>query len=288
MQANTKSLVHRTLSSDLRALFAVAWKEWRIFRRYATWLLAVFVWPVLLPFGYIFTARALGGPQGTDLAAFERATGTTDYIAYIAIGTLLWGWLSITLWDIGFQLRNEQMRGTLESNWLAPTWRISLMVGSSLTKLVFSLLFLLITVIEFRLIFGVNLVQGDPLLLLLILVLLVPSVYAIGIAFASLVIYFKEASAMVFLVRGLFMIFCGITYPIDVLPAWMQTIASLLPLTYAIRAMRSASLLHASFADLAPDLARLALFAVLTPIIAWVTFSLTEREARRTGSLSHY
>ncbi len=31
----------------------------------------------------------------------------STYIAYIVVGLILYMWLNITLWDIGFQLRNE-------------------------------------------------------------------------------------------------------------------------------------------------------------------------------------
>ncbi len=41
----------------------------------------------------------------------------------------------------------------------------------------------------------------------------IPSIYGLGFAFASIVITAREANAFVFLVRGLVMIFCGITYP---------------------------------------------------------------------------
>ena len=60
------SLIDRSFFSEIRALFAIARKEWIIFRRYTGWVVAVLVWPVLLPFGYIMTARALGGPGGAS------------------------------------------------------------------------------------------------------------------------------------------------------------------------------------------------------------------------------
>jgi ABC-2 type transport system permease protein len=89
----------------------------------------------------------------------------------------------------------------------------------------------------------------------------------------------------VFLVRGIFMVFCGITYPLAVLPSWMRGVAYVLPLTYAIRDIRAAALADAGIAAVAPDLARLVAFAVLLPAIGVIAFSLMERRARRTGTL---
>ena len=282
------TLVQRSFRSELQALLAVARKEWTIFRRYPSWIVAFLVWPLLFPFGYIFTAKALGGPSGAGVEVFKNLTGTGDYLSYIVIGTTMYMWLNITLWDVGFQLRSEQMRGTLESNWLCPVWRISIVLGGSITKLGTALFFLAVTALEFWLVFGIHLVGGNPLLLLAILLLTVASIYGIGFAFASLVLRFKEANTMVFLVRGIFMIFCGITAPVAVLPGWMQEVAAFLPLTYTIRAIRAVTLNGATLAQIGPDLAKLAIFALVLPLGGLMAFRITERRARRSGSLAQY
>jgi ABC-2 type transport system permease protein len=280
--------IQRTFGSELRAVWAIAHKEWVIFRRYPSWVLAVFIWPVLFPFGYIFTAKALGGPDGAALDTFRSLTGTADYVGFIVVGSVLWMWLNMTLWDVGMYLRSEQMHGTLESNWLCPTWRVSLMLGGALMKLLISLLFLSVSLLEFWLIFGVRVASGNVGLALLVLLLVIPTIHGIGIAFASLVLRFKEANAMVFLVRGVFMIFCGISYPIAVLPAWMQGVAAALPLTYAIRDIRAVVLAGATFADIRSDLLVLAGFALAMPLFGYTIFYLTERRSRRTGDLGQY
>ena len=106
--------------------------------------------------------------------------------------------------------------------------------------------------------------------------------------FGSLVIRFKEANALVFLVRGIVMVFAGTAYPLAVLPGWMQGVAALLPLTYAIRDVRAVVLAGATFADIGADLARLALFALILPVLGVAAFAFTERRARRTGALGQY
>lgn len=274
--------------SRFRALGAMVHRDWLIYLRYPTWVARFLVWPILFPLGYVFAARALAGPEGGALASFGALTGTTDYLSYIAIGSTFYMWLNITLWDVGFQLRQEQMRGTLESNWLSPTPRLALLVGGSLLSLGTSLFFLAVTVLEFRLFFGVNLAAGNGGLLLLILLLSALTVYGVGFAFSSLVLRFREASAMVFLVRGIFMVFCGVTYPLAVLPGWMQGVAAALPLTYAIRAVRDVTLNGAGVSEIAPDLAALALFALALPVLGLLAFYQMERRARRTGSLGQY
>jgi ABC-2 type transport system permease protein len=282
------TLSQPSFASQVRALLTMAHKEWTIFRRYPSWIMAFLIWPLIFPLGAIFTARALSGPDGASLPAFARLAGTSDYVGFLVVGLAMYMWLNITLWDVGFQLRNEQMRGTLESNWLCPIWRFSIMLGPSLTKMATSLLFLAMAVFEYRLLFGIWVVGGNIGLILLILLLVIPSIYGIGIAFGSLVIRFQEASTMVFLVRGIFMIFTGTSYPLAILPDWMQRVAAWLPLTYAIRAMRLVSLNGATLRDILPDLQMLALFAVVIPLAGYWLFQFTERRARRTGSLGKY
>jgi ABC-2 type transport system permease protein len=250
------------LPAQLRALGAVIWREWLIFIRYPSWVVSMFIWPLIFPAAYLFSARALAGPDGSGLALFARAAGTSDYIGYIAIGTTIWMWQNISLWTIGLALRSEQLRGTLESNWLTPATRLWYLLGSGITQGLMLLSFLIISGLEFGLFFGVRL-NGNPLLVLLVFLAAVPSIYGLGFAFASVVLAAREANAFVFLVRGLVMVFCGISYPLSVLPGWMRAVAAWLPPTYVIHGIRAAALNGASLAELRPDLLALAGLGVL-------------------------
>jgi ABC-2 type transport system permease protein len=180
------------------------------------------------------------------------------------------------------------MRGTLESNWLCPVWRFSILLGPSLSKLATSLFFFVLAAIEYQVFFGINLVGRNPALVLLILCLTIPSIYGIGVLFGSLVIRFQEANALVFLVRGIFMIFTGASYPLAVLPGWMQSVAAWLPLTYTINAIRDVALNDAGLPDILPALGMLLLFALLLLPMSYLLFRFTEQRARRTGTLGQY
>ena len=283
----TSSLARRGLRADLRALLAVMRREWVIFTRYPSWVIALFIWPVIFPMLYILTARALAGPDGSGMAVFMDITGASDFIGYIVIGTTVWMWQNIVLWDVGFSLRNEQMRGTLESNWLSPTWRFAYLLGPTGPQIVSMFMFFSITALEFGLMFGVKL-NGSVWMILLMALAAIPSIYGLGFAFASLVITVKEANAFVFLIRGLVMIFCGITFPIILLPGWMQSVARWLPQTYLIHGMRAAAFSNAGIRELAPDLIPLLLFGVFWLVVGYFTFLWMERRARRTGAIGQY
>ena len=282
-----RSLGQPGILSDLRAFQAILRREWRIFTRYPSWMIALFIWPLIFPMMYILTARALSGPDGSGLAVFMQKTGASDFIGYIVIGTTVWMWQNIVLWDVGFSLRNEQMRGTLESNWLSPTWRFSYLLGHTGPQIISMLMFIGITALEFGVIFGVKL-HGSVWMILLVMLAAIPSIYGLGFAFASLVITVKEANAFVFLIRGLVMIFCGITFPISLLPGWMQAVAKWLPQTYLIHGMRAAAFSNAGITELLPDLIPLLLFGTFWLIVGYSTFLWMERRARRTGAIGQY
>jgi ABC-2 type transport system permease protein len=287
LASRPRSLGQPGLGSDLRAFLAIVRREWRIFTRYPSWIIALFIWPLIFPMMYILTARALSGPDGSGLAIFMETTGASDFIGYIVIGTTVWMWQNIVLWDVGFSLRNEQLRGTLESNWLSPTWRFSYLLGHTGPQIISMLMFICVTALEFGLLFDVKL-NGSVWMILLMMLVAIPSIYGLGFAFASLVITVKEANAFVFLIRGIVMTFCGITFPISLLPGWMQSIAKWLPQTYLIHGMRAAAFSNAGMTELAPDLIPLLLFGTVWLLVGYSTFVWMERRARRTGAIGQY
>lgn len=282
-----RSLGQPGFVSDARALAAVLRREWTIFMRYPSWIIALFIWPLIFPMLYILTANALSGPDGSGLDVFTATTGTTDYVGYIIMGTTVWMWQNVVLWDVGFALRQEQMRGTLESNWLSPTWRFSYLLGHTGPQIVSMAMFVGITALEFGLLFGIRL-YGSGWMIALMMVAAMPAIYGLGFAFASLVITVKEANAFVFLVRGLVMIFCGITFPVSILPEWMQSVAKWLPQTYLIAGMRAAAFENAGIDELKPYLIPLLIFGIFWLVIGYTAFIWMERRARQTGAIGQY
>lgn len=286
-EMNVGSLAVPGLTADIHALWAVVRREWTIFVRYPSWIISLVIWPVIFPMGYILTARALSGVDGSGLTTFQNNTGLNEYVGYIAVGTMIWMWQNIVLWAVGYSLRNEQMRGTLESNWLSPTWRFAYLLGSSIPQMVSMLMLMLVSGLEYAFLFQVDF-SGSLWLTLLVILAAIPSVYGLGFAFASVVITLKEANAFVFLVRGIVMIFCGITYPLAILPEWMQSVAQWLPQTYIIHAVRTAALSTEGFSAIAFDLKMLVLFGLFWLALGYFLFNMMERRARQTGAIGQY
>jgi ABC-2 type transport system permease protein len=271
----------------LVVLSAVVRRELRIWSRYPSWIISLIVWPLLFPLVYLFGSRALAGPGGEGMVAFAASAGTANVAGFIVVGTTSWMWLNITLWGVGTSLRTDQVKGVLESNWLTPAPRFAMLLGTAASQAVIALAFLTLSLLQFRLILGI---RFDPNAAgtFAVLALTVPWLYGLAMAFAAVVLRFKEANAMVYFVRGLFMIFAGITFPLAALPGWMREVAAALPLTYTIDGLRRALLSGAGPAALRPQLLVLLGSGLALMALGYALFQAMDRHMRRTGSLAHH
>jgi ABC-2 type transport system permease protein len=80
----------------------------------------------------------------------------------------------------------------------------------------------------------------------------------------------------------------GVYYPISVLPAWLQHLALLLPVTYALEAMRLALKPGTPFSQIQPSLVGLVVFGCLLLPVSLLAFRFAVRQARIDGSLTHF
>lgn len=272
--------------NNARAFWATAKRELLIRRRYPDWFVAMLLWPILMPTFTVFAVQALAGPDNRGGKLFAELAGTTDYIGFVFIGIVMWTWLNTALWQVGATLRTEQRRGTLESNWVTPASRQAIMFGSGLTNMLSSLTTVAVSLAFCKMAWNIDL-TFNPFLGLIFL-LSTAAIYGIGLIFASLVLLVKELGSAVNFVRGMFMVFCGITYPISVMPHWMQSVANALPLTYSIRLIREVGLTGAGYQDVSGAFWILLAFAVSLFVGGYILFILMDRFVSRKGALGQY
>lgn len=271
----------------VRTINAVFIKEMTLLMRYPTWIIELIIWPILFPLVYILSALGMAGPDQSGLVAFKSATGTTSYMGYIMIGTMVWNWVNITMWTFGSFLRDEQMRGTLESNWLCPINRFDLLLGGGLSTLLQSFIMTLVSVIEYKLIFRVSF-TGNILYWLLIFIILTPSVYGLGMLFASVILWLKQANAAVNLVRGIIMIICGITFPVSVMSESLQIISKFVPFTYGIEASRQIMVNGKSLTEAGFNIFMCIFEGVILLMLGRLAFRSIENKVRVSGSLERF
>lgn len=109
-----------------------------------------------------------------------------------------------------------------------------------------------------------------------------------GILSAAFLLMFKRADPLNWLIDLTTFVFCGVYFPVTFLPWWLQIFSYLLPLTYALQALRGALMLGQTVSDLRLPLLALVLFNLtLIPLALWA-FRRALSYSKRTGSLGQY
>jgi ABC-2 type transport system permease protein len=276
------------LAADLRAAWAATRKEWRILRRYPGSFISFIFWPIALPLAFVFQAQAFSGGREDTMAAFMERTGTNEVAGFLFVGWATYMWLSIILWGPGTSLRTEQIRGSLEAIFLTPVSRLVILFGPAVSQLVWAIWIFVVVGVALWIGFGVTIGPLEALRALAVIVVGVPALYAVGALFATVVLRFGDASALVQAVRGVFTALCGMSFPIVVLPDWAEVVARALPPTYLIADLRAVLLTGSELGRVLGDLGILAAMGAALSIVAVIAFRRTERYARRGGRLAQY
>jgi ABC-2 type transport system permease protein len=269
----------------IQALSAIFWKGVKHYTRYPGNFLIYLFLPFLFTLLIFGMGRFVGG--GDAALNFAARTGTTNIVVYEILGSAVWMTSWVVVEDVGVALRDEQMKGTLEQNFLAPVNRFTLLVGMSLTDIV-------ITTGIFFIVVGATLAITLPSSLLglipaflILLVGLIP-LFGIGFLFAGFVIRFKEPYIFIQTVNLLFATLTGTYYPVTFLPYWAQFVSGILPQTYVIDEMRQIILANQTLVNLYGSIFVLLALALAYPILGYWIFKRIEKRAGITGEFSKY
>lgn len=233
-------------------------------------------------FVFYFISRLLGPAAAPGLMAYGG-----DYFAFVIIGVALSSYFGVGLASFAQSLREAQTTGTLEAMLMTPTRVSTIVLGSALWSYAFTTLRVLLYLIAGALL-GVSFAHANLGLGVLILLISIVTFSAIGILAASFIMVLKRGDPVTGLVGVGATLIAGVYYPIEVLPRPLQVIAQLVPVTYALRALRLALLQGASWRQVAPDVMALLAFAVILLPLALYAFRLAVNLARVDGSLTHF
>lgn len=276
------SLTQVSWRSNLRAVLAIAKKDWLHFVRYP--MNALF--RVLQPLTWMTPIYFLGqsfAVQGEN-PGFAAYAGTDDYISFVILGSVLSSYVSAVFWGMGFSLKNEMDSGVLESNWMAPIPRSLLLVGQTIASLGITTVTSTSILCLAGLVFGFR-VTGDALSALLVAVPMLVALYGFGFAFAGLVLIIREPNTLVdvsnFLVTGL----SGSQFPVNVLPGFLLVVSLAIPLTYGYDAVRGFLLNTQTLLPIPAEIVILLVsMGVMVPA-GYLVFKLVERRCRKLGTL---
>ncbi|MCS7221040.1 MAG: ABC transporter permease [Anaerolineae bacterium] len=267
----------------MRKVWAFLRRDWLVESSYPVSLLLQFLGVFFNVFVFYFLSRLV---TGLDIPALASYGG--DYFAFILVGIAFSGYFGVGLSSFASNLRTAQTTGTLEAMLLTPTRLSTVIFSSCLWDYLLTTLRTLAHLALGALLFGVSFGQGNYLAAFLILILSVITFSSLGIIAASFIMVLKRGDPVTWLVNALASLLGGVFYPVDVLPGWLQGVSSLVPVTYALRAMRRALLVGVSTRALLPDMLILAAFGAFLLPISLLAFRFAVHRARVDGSLAHY
>ncbi|MEJ2748264.1 MAG: ABC transporter permease [Anaerolineae bacterium] len=234
-------------------------------------------------FIFYFLAQFIGQSAAPLLADYNG-----DYFAFVLIGLALGGYFGVGLSGFARALRDAQTTGTLEALMMTPVPVSLVVVGSAAWSYAYMTFRVLVYLLTGVLLLGVNLRGANVTGALLILLLGIVAFASIGILAASIIMVIKRGDPVTALLGNLANLVGGVYYPIEVMPGWLQVVAKLLPISYALHGMRLALLTGAGWGELWPDILTLGLFCVILFPLSILTFRYAVERARLDGSLAQY
>jgi ABC-2 type transport system permease protein len=232
--------------------------------------------------GFYFLSRFVESPQ------LDRALPQgTNYFSFVLVGLAFFDYLSVALRAFDEGLQGARQNGTLEHLLVTQTSLPVILAGAILYP--FGLLSLRTAIYLGwgAALFDFPLTGANWLGALLVLATSILAFSGLGVLSASYLLVFKRGSPVNWALLGISSVVGGMMYPVSVLPVWLQHVARLVPITYALEGMRAAILGHAPFRDLWPSLAALLIFATILLPVSFATFSWALRRTKITGTLTH-
>ena len=233
-------------------------------------------------FTFYFLSRTFDNQISPSLEKYGA-----EYFPFVLIGIAFNAYFSVGLTGFARAIRGAQTTGTLEAMLMSPTPLSLLVVGSALWSYAFTT-FRMFVYLLLGVLLGVRFTGANWLGALVTLLLAILAFSAIGIMSAGIIMIIKRGDPVTSLLSYFTLLLGGIYYPIDVLPNWLQPLAKLLPVTYALDSMRLALLTGADWGELQTDLLALTLFCLLLCPLSLLIFRWAVNKARADGSLTHY
>lgn len=193
-------------------------------------------------------------------------SGESSSFDFIAPGFIALNVMTSGLSSLGAALARERESGTLAGILMSPISRLSIILGKTISHTIRNLLQGGITIAILILVFGIT-IRGDPLLIASILIIGTISFLGLGIVATSIAKEQESAQLVIGLLQFPMMFLSGVLFPIEQMPTVLQTVSKVLPLTYAVEALRKVMILGAGIDAILLPLTVLIILGIVTMTI---------------------
>ncbi len=231
---------------------------------------------------FYYVARFVDSPQ-----LRQALPQGNSYFAYSLVGFVFFDYLHAALDSFDRSLEEARDSGTLEPLLVTQVSLPVILVGSAFYPFAVTTLRIAVYLGWGAALFGFPLRAANWLSVLVVLVATLFAFSGLGIFSSAYLLLFKRGNPAKWFFLGVSSVVGGMLFPVNILPDWLQVVARLNPVTYALDAMRAALLDGASLPAIVHPLLLLLLFAAVLLPASMLAFSWALRRTKITGTLSH-
>ncbi len=271
------------VTEELRALYGVAVKSWRIFLSYRLWMVS----DIMLGFFFVGQALLIGiGLTGQrNSPALQRLTGYSDYLTFAVLGFMVLGFGLTFMSGFVWSVVDELYAGTLEYSFASPMRRITFFLGNVLVRILLSFLYMAVYVPLFVFVFGVRINPVGFLKALPVLLIGTVGMIGFGMAAAGIVLYLKDPGPFINILEMLVFALSGAMYPVTILPEPLRILARAVPYAPTSEAVRK--VVAFGYSGSVGEISYLLLISTLYALLGYITYKWSEKQAKIVGLKSY-
>lgn len=245
-------------------------------QRERSWLFFDIFFPMIAVVGFVLVYRAIGAPE--------------VYVGFVVVGGAMTAFWMNVLWSMSTQLYWEKEQGNLALYIISPAPMTGILMGMAVGGMFATTLRALAIILLGSLIFQVEYAIVSLASLLGVFFVCMVALYGMGMMMASLFLFFsREAWHISNLMQEPIFLVSGYYFPVKSLPFWVGIMASLLPLTLGLDAMRQLVFSGGAalgFLSVEVEVLILTGLAVLFLLLARLLLARVEKLAVREGRLT--
>lgn len=167
-----------------------------------------------------------------------RNSGQENFASYVVLGSGLMAIWGCICFSSAGDINRERNIGTLRVIFAAPAGFPAIILGKILGNTFLSLVSLLISLITAAVLYQAPLVLVSPGYFCIAMIALVVSFVVISSILACLLTLSRRTTLYMNCIEIPFILLCGFSFPIEILPSWLQAISRLLSPTWAVELLR--------------------------------------------------
>lgn len=167
-----------------------------------------------------------------------RNSGQENFASYVVLGSGLMAIWGCICFSSAGDINRERGIGTLRVIFAAPAGFPSIILGKILGNTLLSMSSLVISLITAALLYRSPLVLASPGYFIIALMALIISFVVISSILACLLTLSRRTTLYMNCIEIPFILLCGFSFPIQILPRWLQSISRCLSPTWAVELLR--------------------------------------------------